>query len=138
MTWVLTISKFFLRSIFFTFPLQRAFFTFLFQKACQNTLDLYFKSHILSAEQDSSFPLFSADTLFTSLALNAAKFFVFLSRIKCQTCWSFKEKKKIKKKARLLLPLSNATKSARLTSQTLGKLLLSLLGLRHDLKHALF
>ena len=54
--------------------------SFNFQKACLDDFVSYFDSHCPSAEEYSS--LSSAAALFTSLALNAAKSFVPLGRIK--------------------------------------------------------
>ena len=48
--------------------------SFNFQKACWDDFSSYFDSHCPSAEEYSSFSLSSAATLFTSLAMNAAKF----------------------------------------------------------------
>ena len=56
------------------------FFNFL--KACWDDFALYFDSHCPSAEEYSSLSLSSATALCTSLALNAAKFFIPFSHIK--------------------------------------------------------
>ena len=50
--------------------------SFNFQKACWDDFVSYFDSHCPSAEEYSSLSLSSAATLFTSLALNAAKSFI--------------------------------------------------------------
>ena len=52
------------------------------QKARWNNFASYFDSHCLSAEECSSLSLSSAAALFTSLALNAAKFSIPFGRIK--------------------------------------------------------
>ena len=56
--------------------------SFSFQKACWDDFASYFDSHCPSAEKYSSLSLSSAAALFTSLALNAAKFSIPFGRIK--------------------------------------------------------
>ena len=56
--------------------------SFNFQKACWDGFASYFDSHCPSAEEYSSLSLSSAAALFTSLALNAAKFSIPFGRIK--------------------------------------------------------
>ena len=56
--------------------------SFNFQKAHWDDFASYFVSHCPSAEKYSSLSLPSAATLFTSLALNAAKFFIGFDPIK--------------------------------------------------------
>ena len=56
--------------------------SFNFQKTCWDGFASYFDSHCPSAEEYSSFFLSSAAALFTSLTLNAAKFFIPFGRIK--------------------------------------------------------
>ena len=56
--------------------------SFNFQKACWDGFASYFDSHCASAAEYSSLSLSSAAALFTSLALNAAKFFIPFGRIK--------------------------------------------------------
>ena len=56
--------------------------SFNFQKACWDGFASYFDSHCPSAEEYSSLSLSSAAALFTSLTLNAAKFFIPFGHIK--------------------------------------------------------
>ena len=64
--------------------------SFNFQKARLDDFASYFDSHCPSAEEYSSLSLSSAATLFTSLALNTAKFSIPSGRIKRhpKACWS--------------------------------------------------
>ena len=66
--------------------------TFNFKKARWDGFASYFDSHCPSAEEYSSLSFSSAATLFTSLALNAAKSSVFFAGIKCHSkaWWSAK------------------------------------------------
>ena len=74
--------------IFLSVPLSPVFHpnerppSFNFQKACWDGFAFYFDSHCPSAEEYSSLSLSSAAALFTSLALNAAKFSISFGRIK--------------------------------------------------------
>ena len=74
--------------IFLSIPLSPVFRpnerppSFNFQKARWDGIASYFDSHCLSAEEYSSLSLFFAAALFTSLALNTAKFSIPFGRIK--------------------------------------------------------
>ena len=75
-------------TIFLSVPLSPVFYpnerlsSFNFQKVCLNDFTFYFEAHCSSTEEYSSLSLSSAATLFTSLALNAAKSSILFSRIK--------------------------------------------------------
>ena len=91
--------------------------SFNFQKARWDGFASYFDSHCHSAEEYSSLSLSSAAALFTSLTLNAAK-----SSILSAASNAFLEpggllrwNKRLVKDARLLLPLTEVMKIARLT-----------------------
>ena len=78
----------------------------------------YFDSRCPSEEEYSSLSLFSAATLFTSLALNATKSSIPFGRIKRhpKAWWSAEVKEAVSERVRLSLPLTEVMKIVRLTS----------------------
>ena len=129
--------------ILLSVPLSPAYCTnehplsFNFQKACWDGFASYFHSHCPSAEEYSS--LSSAAALFTSLALNAAKSSIPFGRIKRppKPGGLLRWNKQLVKDARLLLPLTEVMKIARLTSPLLDVPHLSLPRLNHGKRLAL-
>ena len=119
-TWVLIIYQFFCLSV----PLSPLFRpkerppSFNSQKSRWDGFASYFDSHCPSAEEYLSLSLSYAAALFTSLALNAAKFSIPFGRIKRhpKPGGMLRWKKRVVKDARLLLPLIEVMKIARLTS----------------------
>ena len=96
--------------------------SFNFQKACWDGFASYFNPHCPSAKEYSSLSLSSAAAaLFTSLVLNAAKSSIPFGRTKChpKPGGLLRWNKRLVKDARLLLPLTEAMKIARLTSPLL-------------------
>ena len=81
----------------------------------------YFDSHRSSAEKYSSLSVSSAAALFTSLAINAAKYSIPFGRIKrhSTTGGLLRWKERLVKDARLSLPLTEVMKIARFTSPLL-------------------
>ena len=88
----------------------------IFRKLVGMTLFFYLDSHCSSAEEYSS--LSFAAAAFTSLTLNAAKFFILFGRIKRQpqAWWSPEVKEAVSERRKVSLPLSEAMKIVRLTS----------------------
>ena len=82
-TWVLAFTNSSFRPSLSVFRPNERPPSFNFQKACWDGYASYFDSHCPSAEEYSSLSLSSAAALFTSLALNAAKFSIPFGRIKC-------------------------------------------------------
>ena len=81
-TWVLITYQFFYPSLSPVYRPNGRPSSFNFQKARWDGFASYFDSHCPSAEEYSSLSLSSADALFTSLALNAAKSCIPFGRIK--------------------------------------------------------
>ena len=89
-TRALITSQFF--QLFPVFPPKKWPSSFNFQKACQNDFAFYFGHHCPSAKKYSSLSLSSASALFTSLALNASKYFISFGCVKRQPqAWGFPE-----------------------------------------------
>ena len=59
--------------------------SFDFQKACSDNFAFYFESRCPSTVKNSFLSLSSAAAYFTSLALNAAKFWISFGRVKRQS-----------------------------------------------------
>ena len=95
--------------------------SFNFQKARWDGFASYFDSYCPSAEEYSFLSLSSAAPLFTSLALNAAKYSILsaASNAILKPGGLLRWKKRLMKDARLLLPLIEVMKIARLTSPLL-------------------
>ena len=82
-TWVLTTCQFFYPSLSLrSFAPNKRAPSFNFQNARWDGFASYIDSHCPSAEEYSSLSLSSAGALFTSLALNTAKFSISFDRIK--------------------------------------------------------
>ena len=95
--------------------------SFNFQKARWDGFASCFDSHCPSVEEYSSLSLSSAAAFFTSLALNAAKSSIPFGRIKRppKAWWSAGVESAVSERCRLLLPLTEVMKIARLTSPLL-------------------
>ena len=113
----------------------------IFRKLAETILLLTFDSYCFSAEEYSSVSLSFPATLFTSLALNAAKSSIPFGRIKRHPkAWWFTEVElAVSEGAKLSLPLTEVIKTARLTSSLPDALRLSSprLRLRHGWRFAL-
>ena len=92
-----------------------------FQKACWDDFVSYFDSHCPSAKEYSFLSPSSAAAFFTSLILNAANFSIPFGCIKrhSEAWWPAEVEGAVSERRKVLLPLTEVMKIARLTSPLL-------------------